>query len=149
MHTCTVSTAAVAILDSPSEKQKSFDYYAVKINLIFCLSHIKVIITDLLDVSNKCLDSKPLTLFGFITIVVGSGCDEDTFFGVWWLLVFGDIPLLLVVSNCLVFGHFCSCSNGSPGYTCQDSSTEEAGVEGDNAVFGPVENAIQAVHEAG
>ena len=76
MHTCTVSTAAVAILDSPSEKQKSFDYYAVKINLIFCLSHIKVIITDLLDVSNKCLDSKPLTLFGFITIVVGSGCFE-------------------------------------------------------------------------
>ena len=106
VHTCTVSTAAVAILDSPSEKQKSFDYYAVKINLIFCLSHIKVIITDLLDVSNKCLDSKPLTLFGFITIVVGSGCDGDTFFGVWWLLVFGDIPLLLVVSNCLVFGHF-------------------------------------------
>ena len=84
MHTCTVSTAAVAILDSPSEKQKSFDYYAVKINLIFCLSHIKVIITDLLDVSNKCLDSKPLTLFGFITIatksvvVVGGGwCTYD------------------------------------------------------------------------
>ena len=76
-------------------------------------------------------------------------CVRDTFLGGWWSISWRHPHLSdTLIAWCLDKLTPISHSHGSSGDTCQDPSAEEVGAEGDHAVLGPMEDAIQAVHEA-